>query len=78
LPALILSGMSPLAANITSTVALFPGQLTSGWAGRRLAAGAPTLSFRALVVISLVGGAVGAWLLLNTPSSVFARLVPWL
>ncbi|MFX7961130.1 TSUP family transporter, partial [Acinetobacter baumannii] len=69
---------SPLAANITSTVALFPGQLTSGWAGRRLAAGAPTLSFRALVVISLVGGAVGAWLLLNTPSSVFARLVPWL
>ena len=35
LPALIMSGMSPLAANITSTVALFPGQVTSGWAGRR-------------------------------------------
>ena len=34
LPALIVSGMSPLAANITSTVALFPGQVTSGLAGR--------------------------------------------
>ena len=33
LPALILSGMSPLAANITSTVALFPGQVTTGLAG---------------------------------------------
>jgi hypothetical protein len=78
LPALILSGMSPLAANITSTVALFPGQLSSGWAGRKLVVGTATLSFRALVVISLLGGAVGALLLLNTPSSVFARLVPWL
>ena len=78
LPMLILSGMSPLAANITSTVALFPGQLTSGWAGRRLVTGTPTLSVRALVALSLAGGAVGAWLLLHTPSSVFARLVPWL
>ena len=78
LPALILSGMSPLAANITSTVALFPGQVSSGWAGRRLVAGTESLSFRALVGISLVGGVLGAVLLLNTPSSVFARLVPWL
>jgi uncharacterized membrane protein YfcA len=78
LPALILSGMSPLAANITSTVALFPGQLTSGWAGRKLVTGTPTVSVRALIGLSLAGGAVGAWLLLNTPSSVFARLVPWL
>ena len=37
LPALIVTGMSPLAANITSTVALFPGQLTSGVSGRSLA-----------------------------------------
>lgn len=40
LPALIMSGMSPLAANITSTVALFPGQVTSGLAGRSLVTGA--------------------------------------
>ncbi len=78
LPALILSGMSPLAANITSTVALFPGQVTSGYAGRGLVSGIGTLSFRALFVISIVGGALGGLLLLNTPSTVFARLVPWL
>lgn len=78
LPALIMSGMSPLAANITSTVALFPGQITSGLAGRKLVTGAGQLPFRALFVVSILGGIVGGVLLLNTPSSVFARLVPWL
>jgi len=78
LPALILSGMSPLAANITSTVALFPGQMTSGLAGRRLVTGAGRLPFWALFVISILGGAVGGLLLLKTSSAVFARLVPWL
>lgn len=78
LPALMLTGMSPLAANITSTVALFPGQVTSGWTGRRLVSGVGQLSFRALFIISLIGGALGALLLLHTPSQVFARLVPWL
>ena len=78
LPALILSGMSPLAANITSTVALFPGQLTSGFAGRSMVSGAGKLSFRTLFFISIAGGALGGLLLLNTPSSIFARLVPWL
>ncbi len=78
LPTLMLAGMSPLAANITSTVALFPAQISSGLAGRRLVSGAGRLSFNALLVISLVGGALGGLLLLKTPSSVFAQLVPWL
>jgi uncharacterized membrane protein YfcA len=78
LPMLIISGMSPLAANITSTVALFPGQVTSGFAGRSLVTGAGKLSFRALFILSVLGGALGGLLLLNTPSTVFARLVPWL
>jgi uncharacterized membrane protein YfcA len=78
LPALILSGMSPLAANITSTVALFPGQLTSGYAGRKLVTGAAGLSFHVLFVLSVIGGAAGGLLLLHTSPKVFARLVPWL
>jgi uncharacterized membrane protein YfcA len=78
LPALILSGMSPLAANITSTVALFPGQITSGYAGRKLVSGAAGLSFRALFILSVIGGAAGGLLLLHTSPKVFARLVPWL
>jgi uncharacterized membrane protein YfcA len=78
LPALIVSGMSPLAANITSTVALFPGQITSGYAGRKLVSGAGGLPFWALFVLSILGGAVGGLLLLHTSPATFARLVPWL
>ena len=78
LPALILSGLDARAANIASTIALFPGQSTTGWVGRKMASGAAGLSFRTLIVISLVGGALGAGLLLATPSGFFARMVPWL
>ena len=78
LPSLMLTGMDARAANITSTVALFPAQLATGWTGRSHVAGAAGLSFTALVLISLVGGALGAVLLLVTPPTFFARLVPWL
>jgi uncharacterized membrane protein YfcA len=78
LPALIVSGMSPLAANITSTVALFPGQITAGYAGRKLVSGAAGLSFRTLFILSILGGAAGGLLLLHTSPKVFAYLVPWL
>jgi uncharacterized membrane protein YfcA len=78
LPALMLTGMTALAANITSTIALFPGQVASSWAGREHVAGAGGLSFRALVAISLAGGVLGAILLLVTPSDIFRHLVPWL
>ncbi len=78
LPAMMLTGMTALSANITSTIALFPGQVTSSWGGRGHVAGVGGLSFRALVVISLAGGILGAVLLLVTPSSIFKALVPWL
>ena len=78
LPTLILAGLDPRAANITSTIALFPGQVTTGWVGRKGATGAEGLALRTLVLISLAGGACGAALLLLTPASFFARLVPWL
>ena len=78
LPALIVTGLDARAANIASTIALFPGQVTTGWVGRDLVSGAGGLKFRTLVILSLAGGAVGAALLLLTPSSFFARLVPWL
>jgi uncharacterized membrane protein YfcA len=78
LPALILTGMDARAANITSTVALFPGQITGGWMARKSASGAEGLSFKRLTVISLAGGAVGAVLLLLTSSSIFEKMVPWL
>jgi uncharacterized membrane protein YfcA len=78
LPALMFTGMDARAANITSTIALFPAQIATALTGRSLVSGAAGLSFRALVTISLLGGAIGAVLLLVTPSSFFAHLVPWL
>jgi uncharacterized membrane protein YfcA len=78
LPALMLSGLDARAANIASTLALFPGQVTTGWVGRRQVSGVAGVGFKALVLISLAGGAVGATLLLLTPSSFFERMVPWL
>jgi uncharacterized membrane protein YfcA len=77
-PALLLTGLDPRAANISSTIALFPGQMATGFAGRRQCAGTPSLRLRALVAISLVGGGLGAVLLLVTPVSIFSALVPWL
>ncbi|HTV86205.1 MAG TPA: sulfite exporter TauE/SafE family protein [Dyella sp.] len=77
-PALLFTGIDPRTANIASTIALFPGQVTTGLAGRAHMAGAEGLSLRALCWISLFGGALGAVLLLVTPVSVFTRLVPFL
>jgi uncharacterized protein len=77
-PALLFSGIGPRAANITSTVALFPGQVASGLANRSDITGIPGLSFRALFLISLGGGAIGAVLLLSTPEQIFSALVPYL
>jgi uncharacterized protein len=77
-PALLLAGLDARAANITSTVALFPGQIGTGLAGRRSVAGTAHLSFRALTGLSLAGGVAGALLLLATPPIFFEHLVPWL
>lgn len=77
-PALMLTGLDARAANITSTVALFPGQITTGFAGRKNVSDLPQLSFKALFIISLIGGVFGAILLLVTPVAVFEFLVPWL
>ena len=78
LPALILTGMDARAANITSCVALFPGQVLTGWHGRANAVDVGSLTLKTLIIISLIGGALGAVLLLLTPSRIFAGMVPWL
>ena len=77
-PSLLLAGLNPLAANMSSTIALFPSQMTSAFVGRRLVSGIGPVKFRSLFLTSIIGGALGAWLLLSTPVSVFTRLVPWL
>jgi hypothetical protein len=78
LPVLMATGLDARIANLTSTVALFPGQVVAGFRGRTMVADRTVLPVVVLVAINLGGGAVGAGLLLITPSAAFARLVPWL
>jgi len=76
-PALIGLGISPLVANATSTVALWPGSVSSMWGYRDELTGSRRWAL-GLAGPSLLGGGIGAWLLLRTPPSRFAVLVPWL
>ncbi len=64
-------------ANATSTVALWPGQLSS-LLGYRKEIGRSRKAILALGVPSLIGGGIGALLLSHTPSKVFEHLVPFL
>jgi uncharacterized membrane protein YfcA len=77
-PALLLTGLDPRAANITMTLGIYPMQVTTGFIGRKHASGTPVLSFRELLVTSVIGGIGGAVLLLLTPPAFFGALVPWL
>jgi len=76
-PALVALGVPPLIANATSTVALWPGTLTSFWGYRDALTGARTWTVR-WALPSLLGGITGAVLLLSTPERKFADGVPWL
>ena len=78
IPALMAVGLDARVANLTSTVAVFPGQITTALANRRMVSGVGVFSFRELLVISLVGGVLGALLLLATPSNLFRQMLPWL
>jgi uncharacterized membrane protein YfcA len=78
LPALIFAGLDAKLANIASCVALFPGQAVSGFTGRGMIEDVPGLRFHTLALISLIGGAAGAVLLLITSTAAFNLLVPWL
>lgn len=78
IPALMAAGLDARVANLTSTVAVFPGQITTALANRRLVSGVGPFSFPVLLGISLAGGVLGALLLLATPSSLFRQMLPWL
>lgn len=78
LPALVSVGVPALAANIASTIALWPGTIASAWAYRADFKPFGEVSLAALLITSLLGGGVGAALLLATPSRAFDVVVPWL
>ncbi len=78
LPALVFTGMPPVIANATGTVALLPGYISGALGFRDDLEAPPGLSVRTLTVLCLIGGAFGAALLLVTDDRIFSRIVPWL
>jgi uncharacterized membrane protein YfcA len=77
-PALIAIGIPSVSANMSSTVALYPGSLASAWAYRGNFQPIMDVPLKALCVATLMGGFAGALLLLFTPNSSFDKIIPWL
>jgi uncharacterized protein len=77
-PSLIFAGVPPIQANATSTVALWPGSVASTSAYRKELATQNRLFVLLLGGISLIGGVLGAILLLHTPQATFVKLIPYL
>lgn len=76
-PALLLTGVGPVAANATNTLALWVGVTASGGAYRKHL----DISKRVmipLIATSILGGLGGALLLIKTPPQTFLRVLPWL
>lgn len=76
-PALLITGVPPIQANATSTVAVWPGTVASASAYRKKLPRSARLLVP-LIMASLVGGLLGANLLLHTRQQTFLRLVPFL
>jgi uncharacterized membrane protein YfcA len=76
-PALLATGLPPVTANITNTVALVLNGVGSVSASRPELVGQGRRVLR-LAGAAVLGGAAGAALLLSTPTSAFERIVPWL
>ena len=74
-PALLATGIPPVSANVTNTVALVLNGVGSVSASRPELTGQRPRVLR-LATAGVLGGAVGAGLLLLTPSDAFERLVP--
>jgi uncharacterized membrane protein YfcA len=76
-PALLAAGLPATAANVTNTVSLAVGSLSTITSSRPDLVGQAGIA-RRLGLICAAGGAAGAGLLLVTPSGLFARIVPFL
>jgi uncharacterized membrane protein YfcA len=76
-PALLFTGVPPVPANATNTVALWTGLTFSGGAFRHHLKVQRRVLW-SLVAVSLAGGVIGALLLLRTPGQTFLKVLPWL
>src|SRR5258708_11317362 len=71
------AGIAPKIANATNTVALWPGSVASVWAYKKELT-ARRAELISLGTVSLIGGILGALLLLKTPERTFVQILPLL
>jgi uncharacterized membrane protein YfcA len=76
-PALLFVHVPPIQANATNNVALWTGAAASGGAYRNRL-DVPRRVLISFLIASLIGGLLGAYLLLRTPAQTFLRVLPWL
>src|SRR5260221_10367280 len=76
-PTLVWLGRDAVIANVTNTVAIWPGSL-GAMVGFRRELGDSRAWMVLLAGPSVAGGLLGAFLLLRTPSRTFAVIVPYL
>ena len=76
-PALLAVGLSPVVANASNSVALWPASLSGAWAYRRELARYKRYLLP-MGIASFIGGASGGLLLLLAGDARFAALIPWL
>jgi len=76
-PALLAVGLPPVTANVTNTVALTFSSLGSVVGSRPELTGQGA-TVRRFAVLTTLGGALGAGLVLLTPAGAFERIVPFL
>ena len=74
-PTLLAFGVPPVTANVSNTIGLVPGSVSGAIGYRRELTGQRQRTLR-LSVASLVGGLLGAVLLLALPAGAFAAIVP--
>jgi uncharacterized membrane protein YfcA len=74
-PILVAVGVPPVTANVSNSIGLVPGSVTGAWGYRKELRGQGR-RLRWLIPATVLGGALGAVLLLWLPASTFEAVVP--
>jgi uncharacterized protein len=76
-PTLVALGLSPLVANVTAAVGVFPGSLAGSWTYRKILKEQKKLAWLSVILMPLFS-IIGASLLLYLPERNFELIVPFL
>jgi uncharacterized protein len=76
-PTLVALGLSPLVANVTAAVGVFPGSLAGSWTYRKILSEQKKLAWLSVLLMPIFS-IIGAALLLFLPEKNFETIVPFL